>query len=335
MKIIAITPNKKFDAIVPIVIEGLYDLGHTVIATDRGNSVRKVYTDNQVIEHSKDADYIFVFWGKIRGNPSPKYHLLEKINRPEKTVYIDGSEWTSTGYPENIGNVKTVMSPSGMINRQVYEAKYDSSRCKGEPWINQKMFDYAEWYFKRECYKEDSDIGIIPFNVGCHKQFFGNFENIKKKYDIFCSFGHLCNGLRYEVFNFCNSLKSMGYNVLIANNLDFETYKRKISESYIGLSAWGAGNSCMRMWEIMANRTCCFAQKTEILFPNKPSDGVHYVEYSNMREFEEKIFYYLDRKTKCIEIGNSGYDFVKDYHTGAPRVEYILEKIGAHKNEKR
>ena len=82
MKIIAITPNKKFDAVASVVIEGLYDTGCEVIATDYGNGVKKTYTDDEVIFHSKDADYIFVIWGKIRGNQSPKYYLLNKINRP-------------------------------------------------------------------------------------------------------------------------------------------------------------------------------------------------------------------------------------------------------------
>ena len=167
MKIIAITPDNKMDAVVPIVIEGLYDLGVEVIATDYGNSVRRVYADEDVIEHSKTADFIFVLWGKIRDNNPPKYYLLNKINRPEITAYIDGSEWTATGYPDDKERVSAPWAKNGTIAKQVYESKFNPSRCKGTPWINDVMYDYCRWYFKRECYQSDADIGIIPFNIGC------------------------------------------------------------------------------------------------------------------------------------------------------------------------
>ncbi len=64
MKVIAITPDQKLDAVVPVVMEGLYDLGIDVIATDFGNGVKKVYSDYDVVKHSKDADYIFVCGGR-------------------------------------------------------------------------------------------------------------------------------------------------------------------------------------------------------------------------------------------------------------------------------
>ena len=79
MKVIAITPDRKEDSLGSLVIEGLYDAGLEVIASDPGNNVRDVYSDDEVIEHSKDADYIFVVWGKLKGVRPPKYYLLDKI----------------------------------------------------------------------------------------------------------------------------------------------------------------------------------------------------------------------------------------------------------------
>ena len=174
MKIIAITPDKKYDALVPCVIEGFYDLGWEVIASDPGNSVKKTYTDDEVVEHSKDADYIIAFWGKIRGNRPPKYYLLDRINRPEITAYVDGSEWTSTGYSPTREKVNAEWV-GDYVNKQVYDAKHDPKKAKGEPWVDKKMYEYCRWYFKRECYPEDRDIGIIPFNIGCVDKYFGNF----------------------------------------------------------------------------------------------------------------------------------------------------------------
>ena len=126
MKIIAITPNFKFDAVAPLVLEGLYDLGHDVLCTDHGNGARIVLSDEEIINHSKDADYVFVLWGKIRGNRPPKYYLLDRINRPEVTAYVDGSEWTCTGYVDNNDKIKSPWrfeedTESTDITMQVYE----------------------------------------------------------------------------------------------------------------------------------------------------------------------------------------------------------------------
>ena len=332
MKIIAITPDKKMDAVVPIVIEGLYDIGAEVIATDPGNSVRHVYTDESVIEHAKTADFIFVLWGKIRDNRPPKYYLLDKINRPDITAYIDGSEWTATGYPDSKERVAAPWAKNGTVNRQVYEAKLDSSRCRGEPWVNEVMLDYCRWYFKRECYPEDAARGIIPFNIGCQNSYLAD-DDYEKSTDIACSFGHLHTGLRWEVYHFCKRLQSEGYNVDFVNNVSFDEYKKRISQAHIGVDAWGAGNSSMRTWEIMGNKTCCLTQRTEILFPNKPTDGIHWIEYSDMKEFETKIYELLANKKRCVDIGNAGYDFTVKYHTGAPRVRYMLDIMKRDLNE--
>ena len=323
MKVIAITPDRKFDAVAPSVIEGLYDLGFEVIATDPGNGVRRVYSDLEVIEHSKDADFVFAFWGKLRGNNPPKYYLLEEINRPEITAYIDGSEWTATGYQDTS---EKIFAPwvGKDINRQIYDSKMNPERCKGNPWINEKMFKYCKWYFKRECYKEDVLSGIIPFNVGCINKYFGNFDNVEKEIDIFCSYGHVMTGLRYETEQVCKNLKKEGFNVVFAENLGHEEYLKTIAKSHISVSAWGAGNSCMRLWESMANKTCCFRQETVIEFPNAPEDGKHCVVYSTPEEFEKKIRYYLKRKDLCVKIGESGFEHAKMYHSSKAKVEYML-----------
>lgn len=324
MKIVAITPDRKMDAVCSVIIEGMNDAGVDVIASDPGNSVIRHYSEHEVVQHGKDADYIFAFFGKVRGNRPPKYNLLNAINRPEVTAYIDGSEWTATGYPDGD---KMITSPWGVINSQVYESKFDSRRCKGTPWINDQMYAYCRWYFKRECYPEDEAMGLIPLNVGCQNKFFGG-HNLGKDVDVFCSFGHVGNGLRYEIDKYCRDLdRKSNYNVVIAKGLPYDKYTETINRSLISLSAWGAGNSCMRLFENMANASCCFAQRTEIIFVDKPEDGIHYVEYSSMGELYDKMTFYLERPELCIEIGKNGLEYAKESHSGKARFEYIIEQI--------
>ena len=148
MKIVAITPSFKTDGTTSSIIEGMYDLGFDVIASSLGNGVKKAYTDSEILDHSKDADFIFAFWGKVKGNLPPKYYLLEMINRPEVSVYIDGSEWTQTGYHDTRDNVFASWAEKN-INKQVYDSKYDISRLRGNPCINDRMLSFCKWYFKR------------------------------------------------------------------------------------------------------------------------------------------------------------------------------------------
>ena len=46
MKIIAITPNRKMDTLAIFIIDGLYDIGVDVIATDFGNNVKLLIEKN-------------------------------------------------------------------------------------------------------------------------------------------------------------------------------------------------------------------------------------------------------------------------------------------------
>ncbi len=308
MKVIAIIPTS-FDYLVSSIIEGLYKNNVEVIASEKGNNVKRAYSNEEIIRHSKDADYILVFNGKIIVNPLPKIFLLDKINRPEVTAFIDGNEWTFSGYPEK---------------NQVKESLKNPKRRRGKKWINEKMLNYCRWYFKRECYPEDSKLGIIPLLFVAEDRYFGNY-NLKKKFDVFCSFGQKNTGLRKNVEEVCRKLKLEGYNIIIKSSIPYKQYKKLISSSYISIDAWGGGDCNARFWEIIANKSCCFSQKYNILFPNTFIDGYSYVEYSTIEEFEEKLRYYLKNKKKCLEIAERGYEHLLEYHTSKQRVKYLLD----------
>jgi len=323
MKVIAITPHKKWDTLASLIIEGLQDLSIDIIATDYGNGIQKTYSDEEIIDHAKDADYIFAFWGKhgINGVPSPKYYLLDKINRPEITAYIDGSEWTYTGYPNH---------------NQHHNSTIDENKIKGEPWINEELYNQCSWYFKRLVLPEDLERPkIFPCYIGAQNSYFkseGQSNNIKKN-DIYCSFGggagHISTGLRAPVYNylyntFVNNQQFAHINTVIGQKLETSLYFNMIKQSYINISAWGAGNCCRRMWEIISNKSCCFIQKPFIIYPDKLIDGESCVYYSTLEEFIEKLEYYLNNKDKCIQIGENGYKHIKKYHTGKQRVKYML-----------
>jgi len=317
MKIIAITPYQKMDSLASLIVDGLYDNGIDVIATDFGNKVRRTYTDDEVIKHSKDADYIFAIWGKhgANGVPSPKFYLLDKINRPDIVAYIDGSEWTCTGYQD---------SPT-----QLQDSLTNMDRHRGSPWINEEMYNKCNWYFKRVVFEKDLEREkVIPCYLGAWNEYFET-SDVQKEYDLYCSFGgyagHADTGLRSLIYAYCKNLK--GVKSIVGQRLNHKMYLETISKSYIGISSWGAANCCRRMWEILSNKTCCFIQKPFIIYPNKFVDGESCVYYETMDEFREKLDYYLKNKEECVRIGQNGYEHVKKYHTGKARVKQMLDRM--------
>ena len=314
MKIVVIPPKDKLDYLAETIIEGLYRNGINVYSSDTGNGIREsdVYSDELIIEHSKDADYVFVIWGKItRDYPGPKYYLLNHINDYDKLVYIDGSEWTSTAHP---------------MSNQVRDSKNNPILRRGNPWINEDMMKRCKWYFKRECYLEDTKRGIIPLLFGTVDRYFLN-KNVDKKYDIFCSYGQMNDGLRLETFNMCKKLKDEGYNVILEGRLPHEIFKEKLASSWIGIDAWGGGDCCARLWEILANKTMAMTQRYRIEFPNDFTDGENIVKYKTIDEFENKIRMYLNNKDEITRITRNGYRHLLNHHTSQKRVEYMLEII--------
>lgn len=322
MKIIFIHDTTYFSVSTTAVqiAEGLYEHGVDVIASHLGNGIKKSYSEDEIIEHSKNADFIFYLWAKTGGKYGPlgvgKEDLVKRINRPEITVYIDGSEWNYTG------------------SRNGYGSAYDLTdyrRHKEEPWLHKEMFDYCKWYFKTACFPDDEINGVIPFPIGCDNIYFETCDSVidrSKKYDIFCSFGQYTTGLRSEIYNFCRDNVNK-YNILSGSKFSMLEYYTSLVQSYIVPSSWGAMLWSMREWEILASGSLCFVHKIPLSFgPYKPKDGIHWVEYSDMNEFEQKLEYYLNNKDLCLEIGKKGKEYAVKYHSSFAKVKYILEIIG-------
>jgi len=313
MKIIAITPNKKQDYLTETIVEGFKKLNTKIFASDTGNGILESYNDEIIIEESKNADYIIAFFGKIRDNKPPKHYLLDKIDRWDRTAFIDGSEWTCSGYPNQ---------------NQLYQAQIlkDESSRRGEPWLDTRFFNKAAWYFKRECYKEDIDMGVHPLLFGFVDRMRCEELGQKKDIDIFCGFGQDKDGLRKEAKDACFSLQK-DFNVVISSKLSYEEYKKTLSRSLMSIDAWGGGDCCARIWEIMGNGVCCFYQKYNISFPDMPEEDKHAVSYRTKEELRDKLNYFLYKKDEALKIGEEGKKFIENFHSSKARVEKMLQTM--------
>jgi len=312
MKVIAITPNRKYDYTAHAVIEGLQNLGVEIIASDPMDRVNvSIYSEPEVIEHAKTADYIFAIWGKHMG----RFHLLDEINQPKKTIYIDGSEWTYTGQP----NPKP---------GQALEAKYDYSRRRGEPWINEEMLTKAKWYFKRECYQQDIDeFGCIPFPFAILNNYYTNKDN-ERDIDLFCAFGQVDTGLRAEVEQACIELgEQEGYKVVVGKAFARDTYLEYMTRSLISVDALGGGDCNARRWEILASKSCLFSEEYNIIIPYDFREGTNIVNFRTIEQFKAKARFYISHRDHAIQVGENGYEHGLKYHTSTNRMKYLFNIV--------
>lgn len=296
MKILVITPVNKFDYLAAAIIEGLRKLNIEAYFTSPGNGVTETISDDKFISLYPECDYIFALWSKCIDNkvPEPKYYLIDKVNGWDKTVYIDGSEYNYTGYPSK-------------------------TKEQFHPLFKQK----AKWYFKRECLPEYLDQNVIPLPFAATSDDFSKPKD-KKTIDVLCAFGQTDTGLRKLAIEACNELRSEGYTIITGYA---KNYLETIQDACITIDAHGGGECNARMWQVMANRSCLFAQKYSILFPEL-HENKHYISWNSKEELKEKIRFYLEHKDLLLDIMMNGYNNILQHHTPGRRIEYILKHIG-------
>ena len=331
MKIVVIVPNRE-EFLACEVLKGLHRKGVDLIPSSPLSNIRnayarcsptnigaedipdtKEYTDDEIIEHAKSADYIFVLWGKFSSSddksPGGKTYLVDKINAPEKTVLIDGSEYSWTGC---------------RVDGQLRKDKLNCT--KGIPWIWEEMRDKAKWYFKRETYPEDiSENNIIP----CPYPFRIEDRQTPKKKDIalFGAFGQTSTGLREEVKKVCDTLSHDLSIISSKQPGGRKNYLDLISRSYMVADAWGGGDCNVRRGEVHMNSSALIMQEWGIMEPNPFTDGENIILYNTEEEFKEKANFYLKNLDKLIEIGKNGYAHSLKYHVTEKRVQYIFDII--------
>lgn len=314
MKILAITPDGKRDYTTEQTIEGLRTLGVEIEATGLGNGITSIIDDKRAVS-CKDYDAVFCFFGKVRGNSPPKHYLVTQVQVPrEKIIYIDGSEWTATGYRSE---------------KQSNLGSLDPEIRRGDPWINTEMLKNCGYYLKREAYPIDVINGIDPFPFSMSKRHeIENFGN--KDIDVMCVFGQNQTGLRKKVEDSCILLSKKFPNkrFVISNSLGTEQYLEVLRRSKIVIDAWGGGDTCDRFYEAIGARACCLYQSYNIVNPNAYKDLDQAVEYKSIEDFEMKLSLLLSNSSLTRDISINGFNHAKRFHTTESRSRFALSRVG-------
>lgn len=331
LKIAVILPSRKHDYLVETIIHGLLDHAddhgihhdvrwfaehdHNISIAERYQLVRGQETsEDKLVEFAREADCVLTFFVKKFRFDECLIRVLKRINRPEVTAYIDGSEWTSSSFPNE---------------NQVQLARRDPVFRRGHPWINENFMNkgLCGYYFKRECYEDDAKQGIISLP-------FANVKpsrvrvSPKKTHDVFCCFGQTNDGLRADVVSFLRSWQTQFDVRCPAYGFERQSFRREIAESRIAIDAWGGGDCCARFYEIVGNGTLIAFQKYQIEVPYPYTDGKNCIEYSNISELKVKLENTLSDHSKLDAMTRACIEHTEQYHTASARALYMLQKMG-------
>lgn len=313
MKIACITPDNKHDYLVETVLDGLVELGVELVVSDPGNGVTtKKLSDDEFTALAQGSDLVIAFFGKVRGNKAPRWHLLDSLKLPrDRKVYIDGSEWSATGWEST---------------EQAKNSLIDSDCRRSDLWLNLPMLNACGHYFKRETYQQDLALGVKPLPFALHKHHI--LEPAVKNIDVFCSFGHTKTGLRAEAIEECKKygLERPDLRVVVQSGMCHEEYVDTLRRSRIVIDCWGGGDTCDRFWEGMGARACVLYQRYNIEFPNPFTDFVDAVSFSSRNEFAERLRY-LAPSVHPAGIGLRGYVHALRFHTARHRAEEIIRVL--------
>lgn len=331
MKLGIILVEGIYDYVCYNIISGLKKIGKHDVKIycpemkENGNNIPNEWIEkdkNNFFHFCKGAKWILCFETKFGNDPysnTGTLKILDEMNIYEKCVYID---WIEYNWNNKCRRVEK------------------GQRAKFEPWLFYYMVDKCKFYFKRETYPEDMwNYGIIPFNFGFptgrHNKGLNSIDEIKreKNIDIFCSMPQLVTGLRFECDLIVNEMGKQGmYKVETRKNFEISEYYKKISDSYISIDAFGAGNCNGRSYEIVPYGSVMFRQKWDIICPydfvkNGKKDEEMIVEFSSPEEFIHKIREYLGDKDHLYEMSKKAYNHLMKYHTDVARAQYILDIV--------
>lgn len=315
-KIAVITPKIKNDYLTDTVIDGLLS-----IKKDHNNFYFRLpfsypgdfnkseisLADAAFMDFAINSDLIIFMWGK----DNTDYDRVKKINRFDKTIFIDGSEIGKNGRYDYD------------IQKEIISDAYN-----GRGAVDLEMEKKCALYFKREKpYLRD----ILPFPFGIERKYYKFYSaDVKKDIDFFCVFGQD----EYPLLR--RHAREMLEKYCAKNNLVCHTSKTKnqdefyslLSRSKVGISVGGGGYDTARFWEILGNNCILFTETIDIYEPDSSRLKYDRIwQFKNLFDFAyqlEKLGQYLGSEYKQENM-KVEYEKIISEHSAKTRVEEIIE----------
>lgn len=315
INIACIIPIKKDDYLTNTVIDGLSQLENegdvsyfvsSNLYKNENIKSKNIKIDDDFIEYAKNADIIMLFWSK----DGTDINTANKINRYDKTIFIDGGE---------LGGNKR-------LDREIVD-KINNLKWENQGKIDIEMLQKCAGYFRRE---KPYIKNIIPFPFGIERKYINWNKDIKKDIDFVCIFGQqdyppLRKQVKEILEDFC---KKNNFSCFTQKTKTKEEFYDVLSRSKVGISVSGGGYDTARFWEILANDCILLTEKIDIYKPEE-----NRLSYSNIYEFNNKNDF-LDLLNNISEYLINDYDIdritseynkIIDKHSTKSRAQEIID----------
>lgn len=315
-KIALITPKNKNDYLTDTVIDGLLsikkdynNLDFRVPFSYPGdfNKSEISLADDAFMNFANNSDLIIFMWGK----DNTDYDKVKKINRFDKTVFIDGSEIGKNGRYDYD------------MQREIILGIYH-----GRGAVDLEMEKKCALYFRREKpYPRD----ILPFPFGIERKYYKFYSaNVKKDIDFFCVFGQdeyplLRRHTREILERYC---AKNNFVCQTKKTTDQNEFYSLLSRSKVGISVGGGGYDTARFWEILGNNCILLTETIDIY--EIDSNRLKYDriwQFNNLFDFAyqlEKLGQYLRNEYKQENM-KVEYEKIISGHSSKARVKEIIE----------
>jgi glycosyl transferase family 1 len=278
------------------LIEGLKNLGHTLLCSEASNYADGVAAD-ELLAQAPSADLVV-----LGSNIGANVGLFAQL-RNDRRVYVDGSDQQSIAMPPNVG-IKAIFKRE--LNRA---AELES----GAP-IFPLPFAAEDRYFPSVAPHKDIALSFLA-----------NMNTNPLRYSIHQRIGKL----RHRAPIMSGSTGESSYNGANRSPLATPRYREILLRSRIAVNVPGAGYDCARYWEILASGAMLMTWEPDIVIPEPFSDGIDCVTFCSLAEFDDKVRYYLDRLDLVDAIARRGVEQLLKHHTTRARAADFLRNAAS------
>ncbi len=295
MKIICIQ-STVYDYLTATLIEGLRELGHTIIASENSNFAQRS-KDSLIKKQAESADLIIVF-----SNKGVRSTLIKNVDNLHK-VFVDGSD------PQNF------CVPSDILFEAVF--KRELNKC----WINKMQEPVFPLPFAAE---KRFFQGSSPSVRDIDLSYVAGLSSNTVRYSVF---HRLLRKNRERFFVGPTDESAYRHTRIKGGPTETPVFRDILFRSRISVNVIGGGYDCARYWEILASGAMLLTQELEIQIPDAFTDGINCFTFSSMDELDDKVDMLLSNPSVIEEVAEAGYAHLLSHHTTKARAQYFLDKF--------
>lgn len=282
-------------------------------------------SEDQIIEKIKKGEFRFIVLASgHRSNTMALARIRDRMGGLENLpplVYIDNGErdefnahWWYVFRPKI--NFKLILT------QQIYQEIKDKYSIELYPLPQSNPF------IDDNSRKTKDLVHLFKSFIECNCET-DDFDDEEKRMDIYYALGHTYDKrklLKEIIAKYIKEKDRTGTSRIEP----YDKFMSNYAHSKIGVSMRGSGRDTTRYWEIPTFHTALFCDGTMgCMHPHPFEDGKTAIFYNEneLEKVPEILDYYLNNPKERKKIANSGYEWVRSYHTIRKRAEYFLNIV--------